>query len=238
MNMKRAALILFGLAMSGYALAAPDDLGQVRAEVAKKFHGYEVVSVNPTPIQGIFEVLLAPTQIIYTDAHADYVLSGALIDVAKQVNLTESRLAQLTRIDFSKLPLGQAIKTVKGNGAAKLAVFSDPDCPYCKRLDRDTLSKLDNVTIYTFLFPLDQHTDAARKSGLIWCASDKSTAWSDWMTNGKLPAAHNGCAAPLEANQTLARKLGVRATPTLVLENGELVAGALGKDELDAKMKK
>ena len=148
----------------------------------------------------------------------------------------DGRLVQFTRVDFAGLPFERAIKTVKGRGQRKLAVFSDPDCPYCKRLERDTLARLDNVTIYTFLFPLDQHADAARKATVIWCAGDRAKAWEDWMQNGKLPASSRTCAAPLAANIETGNTLGITGTPTMVTERGELVAGAVDITTLEAKL--
>lgn len=232
----RCATLLGAMSLSAHAGAA-DDLAGVRAEAVKKFAGHDVISVHATPLKGIYEVVLAPTQILYTDAHINYVLTGALIDMASKTSITEQRMEQLTRVDFAKLPFERAIKTVRGNGARKLAVFSDPDCPYCKKLEHDTLSKLDNVTIYTFLFPLDTHADAQRKAGLIWCAPDRNKAWQDWMQTGVLPATPAGCALPMQANLALGQKLGVSATPTLVFPQGTLVPGAISKDELEAKLK-
>jgi thiol:disulfide interchange protein DsbC len=144
--------------------------------------------------------------------------------------------AQFTRVDFARLPFEHAIKTVRGRGERKLAVFSDPDCPYCRRLERDTLGKLDNVTVYTFLFPLDQHTDAERKATLIWCAGDRAKAWQDWMQNGELPVSSGTCVAPLAANVETGRKLGIIATPTMVTGRGELVAGAVDRETLEEKL--
>ena len=53
----------------------------------------------------------------------------------------------------SRWPKENAIKVVKGNGVSKLAVFMDPMCVYCKRLSRETLANLMNVTIYCYIWP-------------------------------------------------------------------------------------
>ncbi len=90
-------------------------------------------------------------------------------------------MRQLNRFDWDALPLNLAFKRVKGNGSRKLAMFSDADCPYCKRIEGE-IKQLDDVTIYTFLFPIDQlHPDAARKSTLIWCAPDQAKAWDELL---------------------------------------------------------
>lgn len=235
---KKIVVTVFSLALFGYAFGATADLEKVRAEVFRKFPGKAVVSVRPTPLAGIFEVMLAPKQIIYTDSAVNFALPGPLIDLVRQVNLTEISLANANRVDFSSLPLHAAIKTVKGNGARKLAVFTDPDCPYCKQLERESLSKIDNITIYTFLYPLDHHADAYRKAALIWCSPGQSKAWHDWMINEKLPPALNTCQTPLDDNIRLGQSLGVHATPTLIFQQGDIVAGVLSSADLTAKIGK
>ena len=145
-------------------------------------------------------------------------------------------LAVPARIDFASLPLERAIKTVHGNGKRQLAVFSDPDCPYCQKLERETLNRMDDVTIYTFLFPLDRHNDAARKSRLIWCAPDRALAWNNWMQDRQLPPP-GICVPPLTANLKLGKKLGVSVTPTLVLPQGEFLLGAVDAETLEQKLK-
>lgn len=104
-----------------------------------------IKSVSKSPVAGLYEVNLG-TQIIYSDAAGDYVMLGDLVDTKSHKNLTEARLAEINKIDFASLPVANAIKVVKGNGARKIAVFSDPNCPYCKKLET-TLQSIDNVTV-------------------------------------------------------------------------------------------
>jgi thiol:disulfide interchange protein DsbC len=135
------------------------------------------------------------------------------------------------------LPLNQAIKVVKGNGSRKLAVFSDPDCPFCKQLEQQALVGLNDVTIYTFLFPLAElHPDAANKAKAIWCAQDRTRAWQDWMLNGQLPKGATTCATPVEENAELGKKLGIRGTPLLIFANGKRVSGAIPAQEIEARL--
>ena len=70
---------------------------------------------------------------------------GDLVDTRTRTNITEARLAETNKIDFAKLPFENAVKVVKGTAARKIAVFSDPNCPYCKQLET-TLKSVDNVT--------------------------------------------------------------------------------------------
>ena len=103
---------------------------------------------------------------------ARFVFSGRLLDMDRGEDLTDKRLKDLRRIAFDSLPLDKAVKTVYGNGKRKLAVFTDVDCPFSRKLGT-TLESLKDVTVYTFLFPLESiHPEARGKSDAIWCAKD------------------------------------------------------------------
>jgi thiol:disulfide interchange protein DsbC len=175
-------------------------------------------------------------QIVYTDAKVTYVLVGSIYEAATKKNLTEAKQREYSRVAFDSLPLNLAFKKVKGNGQRKIAVFSDPDCPFCARLEQE-LKGIDNVTIYTFLYPIDQlHPDAARKSKLIWCAPDKVKAWDAFFESGALPKNSGDCDNPVAATNALGQKLRVTATPTLVFADGSVVPGALPAQRLEAEI--
>lgn len=131
--------------------AATAELIAVKQLIEAKFPGAAVTNVARSPYFGLYEAQF-DDRMIYTDAKVSYVLVGSIFDADTKQNLTDARLRQLNRVVWDQLPLDLAIKKVKGNGARKLAIFSDADCPYCKRLEAE-MRALDNVTIYTFLFP-------------------------------------------------------------------------------------
>ena len=89
-------------------------------------------------------------------------------------------------LGFEQLPLRDAIVTVNGKGSRALAVFSDPNCPYCKRLERE-LAQLPDVRLYTFLIPV-LGPDSELKSRRIWCAAQPQASWRRWMLDGVEPA--------------------------------------------------
>jgi thiol:disulfide interchange protein DsbC len=212
------------------------EAAQVKRLLEQKFQGANVGSVTKSPYFGLYEVLF-DEQLVYTDAKVSYVVVGNVYDPATKKNLTEAKLRELNRVAFDSLPLDLALKKVKGNGSRRLAIFSDADCPYCARLEKE-LKSIDNVTIYTFLYPIDQlHPDAARKSKIIWCAPDKVKAWDEFFASGALPANNGECDNPIAATNTLGQKLKVNATPTLVFADGSLVPGALPAARLEAEFK-
>lgn len=150
--------------------------------------------VQPTDYANLYEVQLGGN-IVYTNEKAEFVLAGNLVDAKTKRDVTTERIEEISKVDFSTLPLAQAVKLVKGNGARKMAVFEDPNCGYCKKLHKE-LTTLDNVTVYTFLFPI-LAPDSVTKANNVWCAKDQATVWTDWMNKGIEPPAAT-CETPIE----------------------------------------
>jgi thiol:disulfide interchange protein DsbC len=193
-----------------------------------------VKSVSKSPIDGLYEVNLG-TQIIYTDANANYLVLGDIVDAKTRKNLTDARLSETNRIDFASLPFANAVKVVKGNGSRKMAVFSDPNCPYCKQLET-TLKSIDNVTVYTFLYPV-LSPDSTVKSKSIWCSTDRAKAWEAWMQDHQAPTAAGTCdTAAIDKNLALGRAMNVDGTPTVFLADGRRLPGAVPADRLDKEL--
>lgn len=220
--------------MSAFSIAVMADEASLKKAVELAYPKFKVESVTKTPYAGLYEVFMGG-QIIYTDEKLTFLIAeGRLVDPKTKKDITGERLDELTKIDFSSLPLDQAIKVVKGNGSRKLVVFSDVDCPYCKRLERNELTNITDVTVYTFLYPIQQlHPDAESKSKLIWCAKDRVKAWEDWILRDQLPDTAGKCNVPLEKIGKLARDLGVSSTPTMVFADGKRMLGAQPYKEIE-----
>lgn len=210
------------------------DETSLRKAIETAYPKLKVQSVTKTPFSGLYEVFL-DGQIIYTDEKFSFlIVEGKVIDPVTKRNVTGERLDELNKVDFSALPLDQAIKVVKGNGSRKLVVFSDPDCPFCKRLEQKELVNITDVTIYTFLYPLEQlHPDAVNKSKAIWCSADRAKAWTDWVMNNQLPKAGTTCDTPVEKIAVLGRRLGVSSTPTLIFADGKRILGAYPAKDIE-----
>lgn len=187
--------------------------------------------VNRTAVPGIFEVVMGQN-VAYVEQTGRYFFFGRLFDMRKQQDLTAGRLDDSNKIDVRNLPLNDAIKTVKGKGTRTLIVFSDPDCPFCKQLEKN-LGSLNDVTIYTFMFPLEGlHPGAKEKSVAVWCSKDKEAAWSELLLKGVAPAKSEKCSHPVERNIALAEKLNISGTPTLVSLDGRKLPGAATADRI------
>jgi thiol:disulfide interchange protein DsbC len=187
-------------------------------------------SICRTPF-GLFEVVI-DGDFFYVDEHANFLLAGSAFDLRTQENLTAGRKEVVFRIDFKTLPFDMAIKTVRGDGSRVLAVFEDPNCPYCKRFEHD-IATLTNATIYTFLYPVLSRDptapdDSYPKSKAIWCAPDRTAAWAQLMLEARrLPAAPDSCKPPLDDILALGQKMHITGTPTILFTDGRRAPGAI-----------
>ena len=225
-----AATLLFSIGL------AQADEAAIRKVMGEKFPEAKIASVQKTPYSGLYEVYM-DGQLLYSDANAKYIFMGDVLDVQNRKNLTQARLSVLNVVKWDSLPLTDAIKLVKGKGERKIVVFSDVDCPYCRKFEGE-LTKVDNITVYTFLYPIEGlHPKAVQTSRQIWCAPDKNKAWDEYLGSGKIPANDGKCANPVDENIALANKLGISGTPTIILSNGQRVPGMVPATKLEEMMK-
>lgn len=228
--MKFSSLALAATLM--FAATAQANEAVIRKALTQQFPGAQISSVTKTPYSGLFEVYL-DGQLIYIDAKAQYVFTGDVIDLKNRTNLTQARLNRLQAIKWDSLPLGNALKTVKGKGERKLVVFSDVDCPFCRKFEAE-LEKVDNITVYTFLYPIEGlHPKAVQTSKQIWCAPDRNKAWADYISRGSVPNNDGKCANPVDETIALGSRLKVSGTPTLFFANGQRVPGMVPAGQLE-----
>ncbi|KQV80995.1 hypothetical protein ASD15_14005 [Massilia sp. Root351] len=201
--------------------------------------------VAPTPVPGLYEVWMGDNVAYVSGGHVRYLVFGHLFDTRRMRDVTASRRAGgMARqaspetvagasdgaVDMPAIALEDAITLVRGTGARRLLVFTDPACAYCRQLDA-TLRRLRDVTVLHYLLPFQ----GRQLPEAIWCAQDRDAAYARAMADGAMPAdPASPCATPLERNLALAARLGVQATPTLVFADGRRVAGALDSDDIEA----
>ena len=205
---------------------------EIRQSLQSKFPNIgKLEHVVKTPYAGLYEVIVND-QLLYTDEQGRYLFDGSVIEVESRRDVTEERRRVLFAIEFDKLPLDLAVKKVKGDGKRKLAYFSDPKCGYCKRLEGE-LGKIDNVTLYLFLYPIFQGSDELVRN--VYCAKDPVKAWDDLMLNG-IASASAPCKPPTDKVLALGKKLRVGGTPNLIFGDGTQVPGYLPAEELEKRL--
>ena len=214
--------------------AASADENAVRKAFQAKFPKMSLESIARTPFQNMYEVVL-DGQIFYTDENATYLFSGNLLDLRGREprNLTQEANAKLAATLLAK-STDTAVKRVKGNGKRVIYTFEDPNCGYCKELQKE-LAKLNDVTIYTFLWAILSQ-DSAEKSKAIWCSKDRARAWDDVMLKGVTPTGRRDCDTPLDKNAQLAQRFGLRGTPAIYIANGQQIGGFVPAEKIEAAL--
>lgn len=225
---KLGILALFSLTAS-LSFANVDS---VRENIKKQYPNLKISNIQKTEMQGLYSANL-DQQIIYVGEDGQHMFVGSMIRLKDQKNLTKDLVLGQNSIDWNQLPLKDAIKTVKGSGQHVLAVFSDPNCPYCKQLEPE-LDKLKDVTIYTFIYPLKPQSIVVSRQ--VWCAPNQSYSWKKLIQQGVKPTV-TSCANPIDRNLELGKKLGFNGTPTLIFANGFKLVGARSAEEIQAVWK-
>jgi thiol:disulfide interchange protein DsbC len=234
----RVSTLAVGAAVAAALLAATGafaDEAAIRKNFAERLPDLpKIDEVAKTPIPGLYEVRIG-TEVLYADENGNHLIQGSLLDTKSRTNLTEARINKLSAIDFSTLPLKDAMVWKQGTGARKIAVFADPNCSYCHRFEKD-LQAVKNVTVYTFLYPV-LGQDSNDKARDIWCTKDAAQTWHSWMLDGvKPPRAMGACDTPVARNVALGKKHRVNGTPALVFEDGTRIPGALNTEQIEKQL--
>jgi thiol:disulfide interchange protein DsbC len=226
--------ILAAAALLALMLPASADEAAVRRMIEEKLRaGGQLESVQKMPWGNLYEVVVrAPDGLLvyYVDSEAKVVIAGQVIDAKTGRNLTEERQRELSKVSWESLPLQWAITSKRGTGRRKIAILSDPNCPYCKRFEED-LAKLDDITVHILPYPIISPA-SVRQSKAVWCSKDRVKAWNDLMFKRIEPQAATDCDTPIEKLVESGRRLGANATPTWFVETGERYSGAMPLDQV------
>ncbi len=224
--MKKIILPTLALSLSAWTMA---DVNLAQQNLAKNYPNLAIKNIASTEMRGIYSAEI-DDQIVYLNDDAEHLIAGNMLRLTDQKSLTQELIVKKNTIDWKKLPLKNAIKSVRGNGKRELAIFSDPNCPYCQQLEVE-LKKLDNVTLYTFILPLKPQSVAPSKQ--VYCEQDPSFAWQQLIEKGIQPKNKKSCNNPVNANLELAKQLGVEGTPAIIFSNGYRVLGAYPATEIE-----
>lgn len=223
---KKTLALAFVSFISTLSLANVDT---VKSNLTKQHPNLKIENIQTTEMKGIYSGSM-DGQVVYVGEDTQHILIGSMFRLSDQKNLTKDLMLKQNTIDWKKLPLQDAVKMVRGNGKRQIAVFSDPNCPYCKQLETE-LTKLNDVTIYTFIYPIK--TQSITVSKQVFCEKDPALAWSNLIAKGIQPSSKKTCANPIERNLTLGKSLALNGTPAIIFSNGFKVMGAYPAQEIE-----
>lgn len=218
--------------LSAQAQPTAESLEAFSSRLKAQYPAQRIDAVALSPVPGLYEVTLGKN-VAYVDATGRYFLFGHVWDMQSRTDMTAQRKASLDRVDPARLPLDLAMRSVRGAGTATVYVFADPQCGYCRQLEK-TFEQMSNVTVYTFLLPI-LGPESQRLAAAVWCSPDRVSTWHQWMVKGVPPATPPAtCEVPAARWTALAQDLGISATPAMVSADGRKQAGALSAPELSA----
>lgn len=218
---------IIGLTLSANVMALD------KASVQAKMPGTPVTSVSPVAgFSGLYELVVGKNKIFYINENVDKMIIGHVFDLQTRRDLTNEKVRSLSVVDYKKLPFEDSFTVKKGDGSREFAVFTDPQCPFCKKLEK-SLDSVTDYTMHVFMMPLTSlHPGSVKVAENIFCSSDKAKSWHDYVLRGK-PVKEAKCKNPVERNIALGDSLGVTGTPALIGVNGVTKAGYMVPKDLN-----
>ena len=229
---KLLALLLLSATIT---FGADNTSQEIKASLKTSLPELNIDQINPTALANVYEVV-SGHKVFYVDATGRYAFLGNMVDLSTKQSLTESRVELLSRVNFNQLPFKYALVRVNGTGERKIAIFTDPDCPFCQRLEQEVIPKLTNVTVYYFLYPLAIHANAETDSKKIICSENPDKTFLEWMGNGTILPKRSDCknASNLQIIKDVgAKQVGIEASPTIILPDGKVMTGLIPADYLN-----
>jgi len=231
MNLRNIALA-FGVLCSFVTMAvvAGDAEERIGERLAESVPGLKVTSIQESEAAGLYEVRSSNGETVYTTADGTYLLTGDLLKITDSgiVNVTEASRAEARVSQMAEYGANGIISyPAKGEQKAVVDVFTDIDCPYCRKL-HDEVPELNDygITVNYYAFPRSGPGTASFKKYIsVWCADDQQAAMDAAKAGDSVP--QKTCENPVEAQFRLGNQVGVTGTPAIVLEDGKMVRGYL-----------
>ena len=220
-NMLRIMTLAAALALA-LPVHAEDEFDALKQALAKRLPQYEVAQINKTPIEGLYQVILAG-QVIYMTKDARYMVDGNLIDLSTRKNYSEDAMSGIRLSQLDQLGADKMVVYTPEDVKHTITVVTDIDCPYCRRLHSEMDEYLEGGIEVRYVFmPLKGQSDY-KTTVTVWCSDDQNDALDKAKAGIELDA--KDCDNPIDEHLQISRKLGVRGTPAIILQDGSMLPG-------------
>ncbi len=226
-----------GLFISFSALADDELDAKLTLALSRLLPNVEIDNVSPTPINGLYQVVLG-SDVIYMTRDGNYVIKGEILDLEERRNLTEDVRAGSRVKLLGGIKKDDYIEFASENMKDAIYVFTDVDCGYCRKLHRDVpeLNSL-GVSVRYLAYPrAGVDSVAGHEMSKVWCAKDRQKALSAAKNSESVVA--EPCDDPVAEQYALGQKLGVRGTPAIYLQNGRMLPGYMPPNEIIKQLKR
>ncbi|SMN14232.1 Thiol:disulfide interchange protein DsbC [uncultured Candidatus Thioglobus sp.] len=196
---------------------------------------FGTIDIEKTPFKGVYEAIAQnPIQSFFVSEDGKYLIQGDIIDLTTRQKMPNSnKVRQLKKALLDSVEDKDKIIYPAKNKKYVIHVFTDVDCPYCKKLHRQ-MPKINEfgITVKYLATPLASlHPEAQGKMEKIWCAKDRKKAMHDYKTKSIVPNSDD-CKNPVAQQLLLSQQLGVNGTPAIFLSDGTHLPGYLPADRL------
>lgn len=217
---RNTLILAFGL-NSGLLFAA-DEIADLEQAIQKRLPHVEVTRIDATPVTGIYQVIVGP-QVVYMTKDAKYMIDGDLVDLSTRKNYTEDAKAEIRMNEIEAFGESDMVVYTPETVKHTITVVTDINCPYCRRLHTEMPQYMENGIKVRYIFMPLKGAEDVNKTISVWCSDDRNAALDIAKAGGEVEA--KKCDNPIQKHMELAKKLGVRGTPAIILENGDMLPG-------------
>ena len=231
-------LRIFTLALTLGAAAqasAESDIDELKKSLGERLPQYEVSQIDSTPVEGLFQVIIGG-QVIYMTKDARYMIDGNLVDLATKKNYSEDAMSVIRLSAIEELGEEKMVVYTPETVKHTITVVTDIDCPYCRRLHSEMDQYLDGGVQVRYIFMPLKGQDDYKTTVSVWCSKDQNEAL-DMAKSGE-PLEAKDCENPIDEHLKMARNLGVRGTPAIILQDGSLLPGYVPAQKLVVELGK
>ena len=189
-----------------------------------------------SPVDGWYTIRRG-SLVAYISNDGRYLLQGDLIDLDRQVNLTEESRSIARRDVMSGVSDEEVIIFAPEKVEYSVSIFTDIDCTYCRRLHAQIEDYMAHgIEVRYLLYPRGGPASSSWNTAEeVWCAADRADA----LTLAKLDRDFetSSCdASMVQSHYVMGQEVGLSGTPAIVLDDGELIAGFLPPDVLKMRL--
>jgi len=231
-------ILLLGALIASMPMAHADqksDMAGIEKAIARNFNGAAADSVSPSPVKGVYQAVFG-TNVLYFSADGKHMFSGNLVDTATKENLTEKARGKLVLQALKQIPRDEELIIGPKKPKHWVAVFTDVDCPYCAKFHKEVpeLNKAGIEVRYLFYPRAGVKSSAFKRMTSVWCSDDRAAAITAAKAGKPIP--EKTCETPILKHMALAEEVGLRGTPLIVTEKGEVIPGYVPAKKLEAML--
>jgi thiol:disulfide interchange protein DsbC len=221
-----ASLIALPLGLAAAGVSAQE---LTKEELATRLNGVAAEDISDSPVPGIYQVAVG-AQVAYVTKDGRYIIRGDIYDAESSANVSEETRARARVAMLDSIDPASTIVFKPANGEVKhtIHIFTDIDCGYCRQFHReiDKVTALGIEVHYLFYPRTGPNTESWAKADQVWCAPNHNAALTRAKLGGEIPDGA-ACNTPVETHYELGHLIGVRGTPAIFSDTGELIGGYL-----------